>query len=88
MPQSRLIDLGSYLTIALTLILFIAALFLKGITHDLLLEAGVFLVSAKLVLMTHKQALIATELRAALQRIERSLESRADSASNHRLERP
>lgn len=88
MPQSRLIDFGSYVTIALTLILFILALFLKGITHDLLLEAGVFLVSAKLVLMTHKQALMATELRAALQRIESSLESRADSAPNYRSERP
>jgi len=88
MPQSRLIDFGSYLTIALTLILFVSALFLKGITHDLLLEGGVFLVSAKLVLMTHKQALIATELRAALQRIESSLESRTDGASNYRLERP
>ena len=88
MPQSRLIDFGSYLTIALTLILFILALFLKGITHDLLLEAGVFLVSAKLVIMTHKQVLIGDELRAALQRIESSLEKRAAGASNSRLERP
>jgi hypothetical protein len=88
MPQSRLIDFGSYLTIALTLILFILALFLKGIAHDLLLEAGVFLVSAKLVIMTHKQALIGDELRAALQRIESSLEKRANGASNSRLEQP
>jgi hypothetical protein len=88
MPQSRWIDFGSYLTIAATLILFIAALFLKGMTHDLLLEAGVFLVSAKLVIMSHKHAVIADELRAALQRIERSLERGPDGASHEHRERP
>jgi hypothetical protein len=34
--------------------LFSLALFLKGFTHDLLLEAGVFLVSVKLILMAKK----------------------------------
>ena len=36
-----------------TLILFILALFSKGFTHDLLLEAAVFLVSAKLILAAY-----------------------------------
>jgi hypothetical protein len=31
-------------------------LFVKGFTHDLLLEAGVFLVSLKLILMARKNA--------------------------------
>ncbi len=35
-------DLGSIAVILITLILFIVALFTKGFTHDLLLEAGVF----------------------------------------------
>jgi len=35
------------------MILFIGALFTKGFTHDLLLEAGVFLVSVKLILMAY-----------------------------------
>ena len=56
MPRQKLLDISSYLTIAITLVLFVVALFVKGLTHDILLEAGVFLVSAKLVLMTYKNS--------------------------------
>ncbi len=35
-------DIGSLLIIIITFILFVIALFVKGFTHDLLLEAGVF----------------------------------------------
>jgi hypothetical protein len=45
--------------IALTLILFVVALLIKGFTHDLLLEADVFLVSVKLILMSHKNSVLA-----------------------------
>ena len=48
------LDLGTQLTLAITLGLFVIALFEKGFTHDLLLEAGVFLVSVKLVIMSYK----------------------------------
>jgi hypothetical protein len=34
--------------------LFLLALFVKGFTHEMLLEAGVFLVSVKLILMAKK----------------------------------
>ena len=47
----RNIDLGNAITIALTFILFIIALFATGFTKDLLLEAGVLLVSVKIILM-------------------------------------
>ena len=47
-------DLWSLLVIAITFMLFAIALFTKGLTHDLLLEAGVFLVSVKLILMSHR----------------------------------
>ena len=43
-----------------TLALFTAALFVKGFTHDLLLEAGVFLVSVKLIIMIYRSQ-VATE---------------------------
>jgi hypothetical protein len=58
-------DFWSIVVIALTLILFVMALLIKGLTHDLLLEAGVFLVSVKLILMSHKNGVlaIATEKR-------------------------
>lgn len=49
-------DLGSILVIAITFILFFLALFTKGFTHDLLLEAGVFLVSVKLIIMAYRNS--------------------------------
>lgn len=46
-------DTGSMIVIIITFILFVLALFTKGFTHDLLLEAGVFLVSVKLIMMAY-----------------------------------
>lgn len=48
------LDSSSILVIALTLLLSLVALFTTGFTHDLLLEAGIFLVSVKLILMAYK----------------------------------
>jgi hypothetical protein len=45
------IDKANAITIALTFILFTIALFATGFTKDLLLEAGVLLVSVKIILM-------------------------------------
>ncbi|MBS0374143.1 MAG: hypothetical protein JSR73_06155 [Proteobacteria bacterium] len=73
MKQAAL-DVGSYLTIGITLVLFIVALFATGFTHDLLLEAGVFLVSVKLVLMSYKQGLETEGLRRELSAIRALLE--------------
>jgi len=74
------LDLGTQLTLAITLGLFVIALFEKGFTHDLLLEAGVFLVSVKLVIMSYKaNTNISTldsqllTMTTSLQRIEQSL---------------
>ena len=47
-------DLGSLIIIGVTFILFVSALFTKGFTHDILLEAAVFLVSVKLIIMAYK----------------------------------
>jgi hypothetical protein len=71
-----MLDTASSLTIGVTLVLFVVALFLKGLTHDLLLEAGVFLVSVKLVIMSHKSALLVEDLQAELQAIRHLLETR------------
>jgi len=48
----RHFDPGSIAIIAITLALSIVALVTKGLTHDLLLGAGVFLVSAKLIIIS------------------------------------
>jgi len=52
--------IGKYLSgtdvavILITAALFILALFTKGFTHDLLLEAGVLLVSIKIIMVNYK----------------------------------
>ena len=47
-------SLTSSLVILVTFVLFVLALFTKGFTHDLLLEAGVFLVSVKIIMLSSK----------------------------------
>ncbi len=50
-------DIGSLIVIFITFMLFAAALFTKGFTHDLLLESSVFLVSVKIIIMSYKNSL-------------------------------
>ncbi|MDB6111106.1 MAG: hypothetical protein JWR69_2856 [Pedosphaera sp.] len=69
----RLSDGASFATILLTLFLFVIALFLKGFTHDLLLEAGVFLVSVKLILMSYKQKMSTAVLQKTLDEVNEKL---------------
>lgn len=62
-------DPGSIVVIILTFALFMLALFIKGLTHDLLLETGVFLVSVKLIWMSHKLSVAGQSMREQLQQI-------------------
>lgn len=66
-------DFWSIVVIVLTLLLFSVALFQKGLTHDLLLEAGVFLVSVKLIMMSHKSRTMAGEIEERLEEIKSML---------------
>ncbi|MBN1407358.1 MAG: hypothetical protein JW956_06205 [Calditrichaceae bacterium] len=64
-------NLGSLLVIAITFILFTAALFTKGFTHDLLLETGVLLVSIKLIIMAYKNSKTSEEISKELHEIKK-----------------
>jgi hypothetical protein len=75
-PLRNHFDPWSLVVIILTFALFILALFIKGLTHDLLLEAGVFLVSLKLILMSHKNSVLALETEERLEAIYDLLRSR------------
>ncbi len=75
MKTHVLVDFGAIATIVLTLALFVAALFIKGFTHDVLLEAGVFLVSVKLVLMSYKSSVAIDAIRAELVALRTTLEN-------------
>lgn len=72
-------DPGSIVVIILTFVLFVVALFVKGIGHGLLLEAAVFLVSLKLILMSHKNSVLAEEMEQRLDAIYTLLRSREHS---------
>jgi predicted acyltransferase len=54
--MNKHIDFGSFIVALITLALFVAALFTKGLSHDLFLEAGVFLVSVKIIIMAYKNS--------------------------------
>ena len=80
------IEPASLVIILLTLVLFLAALFVKGLGHDLLLEAGVFLVSVKLIIMAYKSSVVAqamvqelAAIRSSIAKLEAELTSTRDS---------
>jgi hypothetical protein len=74
--MSKHFDTPSVVVIIITFVLFIVALFTKGLTHDLLLEAGVFLVSVKLIMMSYKISVVNNKLLEELQEIKNRLRSR------------
>ncbi len=78
MRKSKFSDPWSVLVIILTLGIFVLAPFLKGFTHELLLEAAVFLVSVKLIIMASKNTKTADRVEEHLARIEELL-ARKDS---------
>ena len=84
----RHFDVPSLIVILLTLAMFAAALAVKGLGHDLLLEAGVFLVSVKLIMMTYKGSVAnarlleeLTAVRAALSRLEQRIAGADDRSA-------
>ena len=71
--MSEHFDFGTLFVIGITFVVFVIALFVKGFTHDLLLEIGVFLISVKLVLMGYKNSVTTKELLKELCEIRKSL---------------
>ncbi len=62
-------DVGSIVVIVVTFVLFVMALFFTGFTHDLLLEAGVFLVSVKLIMMAYRASVTSKDIHRELEEI-------------------
>ena len=52
--MKKYLSYADLFVIVITFLLFAIALFTKGLTHDLLLEAGVLLVSIKIIMLNHK----------------------------------
>ena len=55
-------DLGSFVMVVLTFVVFAIALFIKGFTKDILLEIGIPLVSVKILMMSYKISRASDEL--------------------------
>jgi len=73
MTRSKSSDPWAVTVIALSVGLFVVAVFIKGFTHELLLEAGVFLVSVKLILMAQKNTETENRLEQRLANIQEML---------------
>jgi hypothetical protein len=69
-------DMGSMIVIIVTFLLFISALFTKGFTQDLLLEAGVFLVSVKIIMMSYQNSVYIKSIENELKDIKGLLKTR------------
>ena len=68
------LDRASVIVISITLVLFVVALFVKGITQDMLLEAAVFLVSVKLIMMAYNNQRQALKLQKQIAEIRELLD--------------
>lgn len=68
-------DAGSIIVAVITFVLFIAALFFTGFTHDLLLEAGVFLVSVKLIIMAYKTSVALKNIHCEIEEVKNLLKN-------------
>lgn len=66
---------ATFATMLVTVALFLIAAAEKGISHDLSLEAAVFLVSLKLVLSSHRSELSDHAIEVKLDRIQAQLDA-------------
>jgi hypothetical protein len=72
-------DPGTIIVIVITVLLFTVALFVKGFTHALLLEAGVLLVSIKLIIMAYRNSLNYSDLKKELKEIRQLMEEKSQN---------
>ena len=65
------LDLGTAVVITITFVFFVVSLFVKGFSHDILLDVAIFLVSVKLMLMSSRNNLHIKELNQRLDEIKK-----------------
>jgi len=74
--MNKYLDTWTMITIIITIVFFVVALFVKGFTHQLLLEAGVLLVSVKIILMSYKNIQNFEEIKEDLNEIKELLKGK------------
>ncbi|MBG0857981.1 MAG: hypothetical protein IQL11_00650 [Bacteroidales bacterium] len=73
----RYVDIGSIIVISITFVLFVIALFTKGFTHDLLLEAGILLISVKLIMMAYRSGVFYNDILQELKNLKETLNKKS-----------
>ena len=63
--------MGSMAIIFITFTLFVVSLFQKGLTHEIFVDTGIFLVSVKLIVMSFKNNLYMQDLNQQLEEIKK-----------------
>lgn len=79
--MKKYFSLSDIIVIFITLILFIVALFAKGLTHYILLEAGVLLVSVKIIMMNYKNVQSNKNILNELDKISKNIQDLKDKKS-------
>lgn len=69
--MKNILTISNVIVIAVTAILFIVAIFAKGFTHDLVIEAAVLLVSVKLIIMNQKNKIMEQKILDAIDEIKK-----------------
>lgn len=75
--MKKYVDIGNAAVIVITLVLFLLALITTGLTKNLMLEAGVFLVSIKIILMSYKSSQSSKEILEELRGIREKLNEKS-----------
>lgn len=68
------------IVIIFTFLLFTIALFVKGLTHDILVEAGVLLVSIKIIVMNYRITVLNKAILEKLDEIRETIREKANGS--------
>jgi len=71
--MKKYLSVTDIIVILITFILFTAAVFTRGITHYLFIEAGVLLVSIKIILMNYKSYLATSSILKEMEEIKKMI---------------
>ena len=77
--MSKYLSTVDLIVIIITFLLFMTALFVKGLTQDILIEAGVLLISIKIIVMNYK---IAVSNKAILEKLDEIRETMREKAND------
>lgn len=73
--MKKYLSTADLIVILITAILFVVALFAKGLTQDLLLEVGILLISVKIIMMNYSNKQLSKEILRKMDKMGKTPES-------------